>query len=39
MQVGKVSVGFYPNLLAVDPGTGYVYVPLEFKKVVTQFHL
>lgn len=38
-QVGKSSVGFYPNLLTVDPGTGNVYVPIVFKNIVTQFHL
>jgi len=38
-QLGKISVGFYPNLLTVDPGTGNVYVPIVFKNVVTQFHL
>jgi hypothetical protein len=38
-QFGKITVGFYPNLLTVDPGTGNVYVPIVFKNVVTQFHL
>ena len=38
-QVGRHSVGFYPNLLTVDPGTGNVYVPIVFKNVVVQFHL
>ena len=38
-QTGQLFVGFYPNLLAVDQGTGYVYVPIAFKNAVTQFHL
>jgi DNA-binding beta-propeller fold protein YncE len=38
-QVGKSSVGFYPNLLTVDADTGNVYVPIVFKNIVTQFHL
>jgi DNA-binding beta-propeller fold protein YncE len=38
-QFGKISAGFYPNLLTVDPSTGNVYVPIVFKNVVTQFHL
>jgi DNA-binding beta-propeller fold protein YncE len=38
-QVRKISVGFYPNLLTLDPRTGNVYVPIVFKNVVTQLHL
>lgn len=38
-QFGKISLGFYPNLLTVDPRTGNVYVPIVFKNVLTQFHL
>lgn len=38
-QRRKIPVGFYPNLLTVDPGTGNVYVPIVFKSVVAHFHL
>lgn len=38
-QFGKIPVGFYPNLLTVDPRSGNVYVPIVFKNVVTQIRL
>jgi DNA-binding beta-propeller fold protein YncE len=35
----RIPMGPWPFMLAFDPATGNVYVPVVFKGVVTQFHL
>jgi len=38
-QTAKIPMGLYPNMLALDPATGNVYVPIVFKAEVSRFRL
>jgi len=39
-QLARIpAVGFYPDMLAADPMTGDVYIPIAFSKTVAQFRI